>query len=169
MLCTLNSFATVAIRQKAHQSTYYVRRWAWCTICFNNNTVFRILSLLTVEESSVFLQQRSDGCEDCHSAKRPSIYVLCTSLGMVHNPFTVFRILKPYFMFAAYLIWNWHLQKWGFPPGFEPRTSRTPNPSSAIARHACDAAWPAFLYPYRPTGDDVVGLRTIFFMLYSEL
>ncbi len=60
-------------------------------------------------------------------------------------------------MFLAYLIWNWHLQI----------MSRTLNPWSPVARHACDAARPAFLYPYRPTVDDVVGLRTIFFMLYS--
>ncbi len=58
--------------------------------------------------------------------------------------------------------------KRGVPPGFEPLISRTPNPSSPIARHACDAARPAFPYLYRPTVDDVVGLRTIFFMLYSE-
>ena len=68
-----------------------------------------------------------------------------------------------------HLLWNWHLQKWEFPPGFEPGTSRTLNPWSPIARHACDTSWPAFSYPYRPTGDEVVGLRTIFFMLYSEL
>ncbi len=39
-----------------------------------------------------------------------------------------------------------------------------PNRWPPIARHACDAAWPVFLYPYRPTVDDIVGLRTIFFM-----
>ncbi len=72
-------------------------------------------------------------------------------------------------MLLAYLIWNLHLQKWGFPSEFEPRTSRTPNLWSPVARHACDAARPAFPYPYRPTGDDVVWLKTIFFMLYSEL
>ncbi len=72
-------------------------------------------------------------------------------------------------MLLAYLIWNWHLQKWELPPGFEPRTSRTPNLWSPTAGHACDAARPALPYPYRPTSDDVVGLRTIFFMLYSEL
>ena len=33
----------------------------------------------------------------------------------------------------------------------------------------CDAARPVFPYPYRPTGDDVVRLRTIYFLLYSEL
>ncbi len=71
-------------------------------------------------------------------------------------------------MFLAYLIRYRHLQKEGFPPGFEPVSSHTPNLWSPIARHACDAARPAFLYPYRPSGDDVAGLGTIFFMLYSE-
>ena len=71
-------------------------------------------------------------------------------------------------MFLAYLIYTF--KNGVFPPGFEPVTSRTPNLWLPIARHACDAAWPALPYPYRPASDDVVGLatRTIFFMLYSE-
>ncbi len=74
-------------------------------------------------------------------------------------------------MFLAYLIRYWHLKKW-IPLEFEPMTSRTPNlwspPGLPIARHDCDAARPAFPYPYRPTSDDIVRLRTIFFMLYSD-
>ncbi len=57
----------------------------------------------------------------------------------------------------VFLIRYWHLQNLrGLPLRFEPVTSCTPNPSSPIARHACDAAWPAFPYTYRPTDDDVV-------------
>ena len=72
-------------------------------------------------------------------------------------------------MFLAYLIWNWQLQKGGFPRDLNP-WSLAPEPliTRIVARHACDAARPEFPYPYRPTGDDVVGLRTIFFMLCSE-
>ncbi len=71
-------------------------------------------------------------------------------------------------MCLAYLIWNLTPSKMEVPPEFERGTSRTPNPWSPIARHTYDAARPAFPFPYRPTGDDVVGLGTIFFMLYSE-
>ncbi len=68
-----------------------------------------------------------------------------------HSKFDTWTFLRllplPNFMFVAYLIWNWHLQKWGFPLGFERGTSHTPNSWSPIARHTCDAAWPAFPYP----------------------
>ncbi len=46
----------------------------------------------------------------------------------------------------------------GLPPGFEPVTSRTPNSSSPIARHACDAARPVSVPREADTGDDEVGL-----------
>ena len=52
--------------------------------------------------------------------------------------------------------------KRGILPGFEPLISRTPNPWSPVALHACDAAWPAFPYPNRPTVDNVVGLKNNF-------
>ncbi len=81
----------------------------------------------------------------------------------------VFYLTHTQLHVSSSIIWNWPLQKWGFPLGVEPGTSHTPNLWSPIARHTCNTARPAFPYPYRPTGDDVVGLTTIFFMLYSEL
>ncbi len=42
-------------------------------------------------------------------------------------------------------------------------------PLGPKVRHACDTARPAFPYQYRPNIDDIVRLKTILFMLYSEL
>ncbi len=69
-------------------------------------------------------------------------------------------------MFLAYLIWNWRLQEWGFPRDLNPDPPHTkPVITHSTPRlRRCPAS--ISIPIYRPTSDDVVGLGTIFFMLY---
>ena len=57
----------------------------------------------------------------------------------------------------------------GVPPGSELVIPRTPTLQQPIPHHVCDAARSAIPYPWRPLVNDVFRLRTIFFMLYSDL
>ncbi len=63
-----------------------------------------------------------------------------------------FTLTQTLFRYLPFLIWNWHHQKWWFPPGIDPETPSHTNPLTTHAKPhlwCSDAARPAIPYVYR--------------------
>ena len=96
----------------------------------------------------------------CGSIAKRALWVMCV---LAETCWLIFLGLKSLSPTMANMLWltltdndvsisfETDAYKKGGSPGFEPLISRTPNPWSPVARHACDTARPAFPYLYRPT------------------
>ena len=55
-----------------------------------------------------------------------------------------------YFFTSRHIIWNWYMKKTRIPQESDSGLLTAQSRAHPIKNHACDAAWAAILYPYRP-------------------